>query len=76
MRSLPIEYYVLDVASEGPIIGYLNEQPVPSTVVDRAGHTYRYAGLIPRRPDGGFEVRSLQPGEWIVKPGLVYAMDR
>ncbi len=73
MKSIPVEYFMLDVASNGPTIGYLGETPLPGTVVDRSGHTYRYAGLMPRRRDGRYDVGSLRPREWIVRPGLVYA---
>ena len=74
-RSLPVEYYVLDVDSEGAVVGYIGERPVPGTVVDRSGHSYRYAGLAPRCLDGRLDVMSLQPGEWIVEPGLLYVSE-
>jgi hypothetical protein len=76
MRSLPTEYYILgNVGLEGPVVGYLADRPIPGTVVDRSGNRYHYAGLAPRRRDGGFDVRSLHPGEWILEPGLVYVSD-
>ena len=69
-KSIPLAYYVLDVESEGPAIGYLNGQPIPATVVDRDGHRYVYAGLAPRCRDGRLDVVALKPNEWIVRPGI------
>ena len=74
-RSIPLAYYVLDVESEGPAIGYLNGQPIPATVVDRDGHRYAYAGLAPRCRDGRLDVEALKPNEWIVRPGFVYLLE-
>jgi hypothetical protein len=74
-RSTPLEYYILDVESEGPAIGYLNGLPIPATVVDRAGHHYTYAGLAPRFQDGRLDVGALKPNEWIVRPGFVYFLE-
>ena len=71
-RSIPLAYYILDVESEGPAIGYLNGQPIAATVVDRSGRHYAYAGLAPRCRDGRLDVEALKPNEWIVRPGLVY----
>jgi hypothetical protein len=75
-RSIPLAYYVLDVESEGPAIGYLNGQPIAATVVDRDGHHYVYAGLAPRCRDGRLDVVALKPNEWIVRPGFVYELAR
>jgi hypothetical protein len=75
-RSIPLAYYVLDVESEGPAIGYLNGQPIAATVVDRDGHDYVYAGLAPRCRDGRLDVGALKPNEWIVRPGFVYQLAR
>jgi hypothetical protein len=80
-RNLPIEYYILDDRrldarqAEGSVVGYLADRPIAGTVVDASGHRYRYAGLAPRLSDGRFDVGSLRPGEWIVKPGLIYTAD-
>jgi hypothetical protein len=74
--GLPIEYYVLaDPSGEGPVIGYLAGKPFTRTVIDRWGHRYRYVGLAARHRNGQYDVRSLHPGEWIVPPGLVYALE-
>ena len=76
MRSFPIEYYVLPhVSTAGPILGYLAGRPILACVQDQFGKRYRFAGLVPRRPDGTFNVKMLQPGEWIVEPGFVYASE-
>ncbi|PTE08384.1 hypothetical protein C9427_21695 [Mesorhizobium helmanticense] len=75
-RSPPIEYFILvNLQSDGAIIGHLAGQPIPETVVDASGHRYRYVGVAPRAADGRFDVDSLHAGEWIVRPGLVYLMD-
>jgi hypothetical protein len=74
-RTLPLGYYVLDVEREGPVIGYLNGQPIAATVVDRDGHAYVYAGIAPRLRDGRLNVEALKPNEWIVRPGLVYHLE-
>jgi len=74
-RNLPVEYYILDVDSEGAIVGYIGERPVPGIVIDCLGHSYRYAGLAPRCLDGRLDVLSLKPGEWIVQPGLLYVSE-
>jgi hypothetical protein len=75
-KSIPLAYYVLDVESEGPTIGYLNGHSIPPTVVDRDGHRYAYAGLAPRCRDGRLDVGALKPNEWIVRPGFVYHLER
>ena len=74
-RAVPLAYYVLDVEKEGPVIGYLNGQPIAATVVDRDGHSYAYAGLAPRYRDGRLDVEALKPNEWIVRPGLDYLLE-
>ena len=80
-RNLPIEYYILDDRqldarqAEGSVVGYLAGRPIAGRIVDLSGRRYRYAGLAPRLSNGGFDVESLLPGEWIVEPGLIYAAD-
>ena len=75
-RRLPTEYFVLaDVAFEGAVIGYLAGRPIREAVSDRDGLRYRFVGVAPRLPGGGFDVLALRSGEWIVLPGLVYAAD-
>ena len=76
MRSFPIEYYVLpNVSVDGPVLGYLADCPIRGWVRDQWGKRYRYVGLVPCFADGTFNIGLLQPGEWIVEPGLVYVMD-
>ena len=70
--NVPIEYFTLDIDSEGQPIGYLGGQPIPGTVVDTQGQHYCYAGLAPRRSDGEIDIAALRPDEWIVSPGLIY----
>ena len=75
-RSLPVEYFILaDVLSDGPTIGHLAGQPIRETVTDATGARYRYAGVARRDASGRFDVETLQEGEWIVEPGLVYQME-
>ena len=74
-RNVPLAYYVLDVETEGPTIGYLNGQPIAAAVVDRDGHRYVYAGLATRCRDGRLDVAALNPNEWIVRPGFVYLLE-
>ncbi|MBD9508718.1 hypothetical protein IB265_18175 [Ensifer sp. ENS10] len=75
-RRLPTEYFILaDVAFEGAVIGYLAGKPIREAVSDGDGLHYRFVGVAPRLTSGGFDVRALRTGEWIVQPGLVYAAD-
>jgi hypothetical protein len=73
---VPTEYFVLaNLQADGAVIGRLGDQPIPETVIDGNGLRYRYAGVAPRGSDGRPDVEALRPGEWIVKPGLVYLME-
>jgi len=82
-RSIPIEYYILRLASPfasqsyagSAVVGYLGDRPIFSRVADSSGACYRYVGLAPRLSDGRYDVESLSPGEWIVEPGLVYSSE-
>ncbi|MGO4623244.1 hypothetical protein AB4Z34_26600 [Ensifer sp. 2YAB10] len=75
-RRLPTEYFMLaDVEFEGAVIGYLAGRPIRDSVSDRDGLRYRFVGVAPRLPGGGFDVLALRSGEWILLPGLVYAAD-
>ncbi len=75
-RSLPTEYFILaNLQSEGSTIGHLAGTPIVETVVDASGCRYRYVGIATRHADGRFDVDCLGPGEWIVRPGLVYLME-
>ena len=74
--SMPIEYFILaKLRFDGPIIGYLESQAIHEYALDERGMRYRYIGLMPRDVDGRFDVNSLQQGEWIVQPGLIYAVE-
>lgn len=75
-RRLPTEYFMLaGVAFEGAVIGSLGGCPIQEAVRDGDGLVYRFVGVAPRLAGGGFDVLALRTGEWIVKPGLVYAAD-
>jgi hypothetical protein len=66
---------VADPRSEGPILGKYGENNIAATVVDCFGRRYDYVGVATRRPSGRYDADALQPGEWIVEPGLVYRLN-
>ncbi|MBN9216531.1 MAG: hypothetical protein J0I79_01135 [Mesorhizobium sp.] len=75
-HRVPTEYFVLaNLREQGRIIGRLAGHPIADTVVDASGQRYRFAGVAPRDHSGRFDVEALRAGEWIVQPGLVYAVD-
>jgi len=75
-RTPPTEYFILaNLRNRGPIIGRLADHPISETVVDDRGSSYRYVGVAPRNPNGRYDVEALRPGEWIVQPGLIYALE-
>ncbi|WFU50850.1 hypothetical protein [Sinorhizobium terangae] len=75
-RNLPVEYFILaNVQFEGSVIGHLAGRPIREIVIDDNGLQYRFVGVAPRDESGRFDVQSLRAGEWIVRPGLVYAQD-
>jgi hypothetical protein len=72
-RNVPHEYFVLAAASaEGPVVGHFRGSPISASVVDRHGSRYRLVGFATRDGRGRLDVLSLQRGEWIVAPDLVY----
>ena len=76
-RNFPVEYYILShVAFAGAVVGSLADQPIRETVIDEAGQRYRFAGLACRDSNGRYDVFSLQAGEWIVEPGLIYVAEQ
>ncbi len=76
-RNVPSEYFILtNLSHEGEIIGRLADHLISETVVDVYGSSYRYVGVAPRGADRHYDVEALRPGEWIVQPGLVYALER
>ena len=67
------EFFILaHVQPEGHVVGRLGELAIPSHVMDEDGQHYVFEGVAARRPSGRFDVDALRPGEWIVRPGLVY----
>jgi hypothetical protein len=58
---------------DGPIGGFLDGHPISAAVIDKVGHRYSFAGVLPRRPDGNYDVGTLRKGEWVVDPGLIYS---
>ena len=72
-HRLDDEFFILlNVRPEGRVVGHLGELAIPSRVIDEDGQHYVFEGVAARRPSGRFDVRTLRPGEWIVRPGLVY----
>jgi hypothetical protein len=72
----PIEYSILHgVKPIGPSLGYYNDSEIPESVVDDFGRRFVYAGVAPRRWNGQFDGDALEPGEFIVRPGLVYRIE-
>jgi len=75
-RNVPTEYFILaDPRNKGAVIGRLADHLICETVVDGHGSSYCYVGVATRNPDGRYDVEALRPGEWIVQPGLVYALE-
>lgn len=75
-RNFPTEYFVLaNLRNKGAVIGRLADHPISEVVIDDRGSSYRYVGAAPRGADGRYDVEALRPGEWIVQPGLVYALE-
>jgi hypothetical protein len=67
------EFFILShVRPQGRVVGRLGQLPIPERLIGEDGHSYVFEGVAPRRPSGRFDVRTLRPGEWIVRPGLVY----
>ena len=67
------EFFILcNIRPEGNVVGRLGDLAIPSQVIDEDGRHYAFEGVATRRPSGRFDVRTLRPGEWIVRPGLVY----
>jgi hypothetical protein len=72
----PVEYFILmEPRADGPVIGQYAGQPIAAVVVDYFGRHFTYAGIAPRLRNGRYDVAALQPGEWIVEPGLIYFGD-
>jgi hypothetical protein len=75
-KNRPVEYFLLiEPRDDGPVIGYFGGRPIPAAVIDYSGRRYSYAGVAPRRRSGTYDVDALQPGEWLIEPGLIYRHD-
>jgi hypothetical protein len=76
-HARPIEYSILhDVKPTGPSLGVYNESEIPDSVVDDCGRRFVYVGVAPRRWNGQFDGDTLRPGEFILRPGLVYRIEK
>jgi len=75
-KDRPVDYFILmEPRADGPIIGTYGEHPIAASVKDAFGRRYSYVGAASRLRDGRFDVKTLAPGEWFVRPGLVYRME-
>jgi hypothetical protein len=71
----PVEYFIVhDATPRGPRLGRYADHEIAESIVDSFGRRYVYAGIAPRCWNGQFDVDALQPGEFILQPGLVYRL--
>jgi hypothetical protein len=76
-QTRPIEYSMLhDTTPAGPVIGTYGGVEIVEAVIDAFGRRFVYVGAAPRRPNGRFDDSALGPGEFILKPGLVYRHEK
>lgn len=67
------EFYMLTGAKpDGDRVAVYRDHAVSDVVIDEYGHRYIFAGVVPRKANGTFDVRGLKAGEVIVQPGLIY----
>lgn len=72
----PVDYFVVQGAKPvGPILGRFGEHDISEIIVDNLGYHYRFVGAAPRTWDGKLDTASLEPGQFILMPGLVYQRD-
>jgi hypothetical protein len=75
MRNL--EYCILhDVKPVGRTMGFFADREIPEAVVDQFGRRFDYVGVASRKPNGKLDAEALGPGEFILRPGLVYRLVR
>ncbi len=60
----------------GPVIGPYGGVEIAEAVIDTFGRRFVYVGIAPRQQNGRFDDQALGPGEFILKPGLVYRHDK
>jgi hypothetical protein len=65
---------VVKPQADGPVVGSYASQPIAASVVDCFGRRFLYVGAAPRGHNGQYDFNALSLGEWIVEPGLVYAL--
>lgn len=76
-RSSDVTYSIIHrVKPAGRSIGCFAGKDIPEAVEDDFGHILTYVGVAPRLQNGDYNVAALQPGEFIVKPGLIYCRVR
>jgi hypothetical protein len=74
-QRFPESCYLLDGATDaGPVIGVYRDTPIVETVTDQRGRRFTYDGIAPRRRNGELDLQALRPGEWVLRPGLVYRL--
>lgn len=70
-------YAILEHASgSGELIGSFCDLPIYEQMIDRFGRVYSYVGLAPRRRDGSFDAEAMEPGEFVLPPGLLYVCEQ
>jgi hypothetical protein len=65
---------VVEPRADGPVVGFYAGRPIAASVVDCYGRRYSYVGAAPRGHNGQYDFNALSSGEWIVEPGLIYAL--
>lgn len=69
------EFYRLhDARPDGTVVARYRDQDVCDVVIDPEGRRYVFAGLVPRRRDGTYDVSGLKAGELFIEPGLIYQL--
>lgn len=77
MNPRPLDYFMLqEPHAEGPLVGTFAGCAITEHMTDCFGCRYRFAGVAPRLANGRYDVDALQPGEWLVEPGLIYVQEK
>jgi hypothetical protein len=63
-----------NVKPVGRTIGKFGDRDISEGLSDELGRVYRFVGLASRTMHGNLDPDALKPGEFILKPGLVYRM--
>jgi hypothetical protein len=75
-RPYPREFFMLrDTRSVGTVIGHYDGHDIAEKIIDCDGNRYTYHGLARYRLDGRLDLEALKPGQYVVEPCFVYALD-